>query len=175
MAYSDKGNISDSPHQENPENSLISVNIGFDVRLYDSYPEPLRDPAYLTEKLGITPTDAGKKGDTYIDPDGYDYETQQTIAVVRTRKGFGSWFLSTRSYFEEELGVCNNVETHLKYLLNLLEPRKDILQPYIEGGVIFAEINFEVETRDCTPRLPIDLIKRLSCLCGEVWFSINYA
>lgn len=174
MACSDRSKIIDSLQHDASADTLISVNTGFHVRLYDSYPEPLRDPADLTGKLGIIPTDAGKKGDTYIDPDGYDYETQQTVSIVRTRKGFGSWFLSTQSYFQKELGNCRNIRTHLEYLLDLLEPKKDILQPYIEDGVISTDITLEVETRDCTPRLPIDLIKRLSYFCGDVGFSIRF-
>jgi hypothetical protein len=84
------------------------------------------DPLRITSELGIQPSRAWAKGERYLGK-ALDVETRR---IVRTwyAHPWGTWALETRG-----LVTATSVEPHVLSLLELLEPRRDIIKHYLDN------------------------------------------
>lgn len=84
------------------------------------------DALKITNELSIQPSRAWAKGDTYTSK-SLDVETGRITQVSRVRP-WGIWGIGTK-------GMVNSseVEPHILFLLELLEPKKNVIRHYLEN------------------------------------------
>jgi hypothetical protein len=100
------------------ENITFRVYLDFRIR------SDQLNPKEITEHLGINPSRAWAKGEEHLSKrrDPITKEMQQ----VWLKYPWGMWTIST-----EGLAIPKQVEKHILYLIDLLEPRKDKLDRYL--------------------------------------------
>ncbi len=138
------------------------VHVSFSIR------SDLLEPGVISNELEIVPSWAFSKGESYIGKSLHP----QTKEIIREKRQYpwGVWGLDTRS-----MTINRDVNEHLIFLLNILEPKKEKLAKYLS---LFDEysIGFSINWQskgDCTGSYEINslLLSRITSLCHYVDFS----
>jgi hypothetical protein len=124
------------------------------------------DPARLTKELGIQPSRAWAKGETYL---GTALDVKTRAVVPRTyAHPWGIWAVETKGEV-----IATDAESHVLWLLELLEPRRDIIRRYLQDPdqyaiscVIWWESNLGHGGFDLTS----GVVTRLAALCHYLQF-----
>lgn len=93
-------------------------------------------PAVITAELGIQPSWAFAKGESYIGR-SIKPETKEIIHVPGERP-WGVWAIDTKSFENNK-----EVQDHILYLINMLEPKREELEKYLERKEEF-QIGFSI-------------------------------
>ncbi len=125
------------------------------------------DPMEITRDLGIQPSRAWARGERYLSK-ALDVETRTIVQRWYTRP-WGIWSIETKG-----LVTATDVESHALRLLEMLEPRKDIIQRYLNRGdeyTIRCAIWWESNAGHGGFDLRSDIIARLAALCHYLQFT----
>jgi hypothetical protein len=138
------------------------TRVGFSIR------SEILVPGVISTELEIAPSWAFSKGESYIGKSLHP----QTKEIIRVKRQYpwGVWGLDTRSMKNNR-----NVNDHLLFLLNILEPKQERLAKYL-SLVDEYSIGFSIHWQskgDCTGSYEINslLLSRISSLCHYVDFS----
>jgi hypothetical protein len=114
------------------------------------------DPATITAQLQIEPTRAYGKGEEYL---------VEKISEMRKRS-IGHWSISSENL------ESTSVEKHCEYLLKIIEPKKEIIQKYINDPEVWVSIVFWWESKVGHGGFSIspDKATRLAPLCQDLRF-----
>jgi hypothetical protein len=127
-----------------PEYQRIKVSFGMR--------SDLLKPEEITASLGICPSHAFAKGDEYSSYSG-------------TRKRpTGVWQLRS-----EDAVSSSDLKDHLLYILGILEPRRDLIQSYINDRNYYVDIRIWWEGSNAIGSFTVssDIFARLASLCKE--------
>jgi len=139
-----------------------------DVRVAFGIKSDKADPNQITGIIGIAPTTSFKKGEIYSGKE-YDRKAQKWVKVKRKR-GVGIWRLELRG----EHPSFGEVEKVINQLLSLLEPKRDLLKPFLERRDLYTiSVFIWVETNNRFSHILLDnnLLFRLSELCHLIQFT----
>ena len=129
------------------------------------------DVRQITHDLQITPTIAFNNGDKYI-AQRYNPETGKKTPVI-TRHTSSIWRLHTEHLSNEK----RRVEEHIAYLLDILEPKKEIIEKYLQQKETYT-VNFFIYWQPIDEWgsyvLNAEMLKRISALCHDVEFEFSY-
>lgn len=129
------------------------------------------DVHQITQDLQITPSLAFNNGDEYI-VQRYNPETGKK-APVKTRHTSSIWKLNTEHLFNEN----RRVEEHFAYLLDILEPKKEVIEKYSQQKDTFTAsffIYWQPLDQWGSYVLNAETLKRISVLCQDVEFEFFY-
>lgn len=128
-------------------------------------------PAQVTQSLGITPSRAFAKGEQYTSKE-FDGGTKRPIPRIGTRP-WGVWAVETKGMVSS-----TDVEDHAIFLLNILEPKAEQIQSYLERSDEYS-VSFYVEWITCDSEGGYELsgatLARMSRLCHYVQFAFLHA
>lgn len=125
------------------------------------------EPRRITSELEIQPTRAYAKGERYLGR-ALDMETRGIVRCWNTHP-WGSWAVETRG-----LVTANDVESHALRLLEMLEPRKEIIGRCLDRAeeyVIRCAIWWESNAGHGGFDLRSDIVARLAALCHYLQFT----
>ncbi len=124
-------------------------------------------PDQVTQSLGITPSRAFAKGEQYAG-NAFDTETRSLVPRIGTRP-WGVWAVETKDMISSI-----NVEDHAIFLLNILEPKMEQIQTYLERSNEYS-VRFYVEWitrgREGAYDISSTTLARMSRLCHYVQFA----
>ncbi len=121
-----------------------------------------------------------------LNPDDLTRETEilpaHTQKGVEADSGWGAWVISTReiAFPDESEWFCGDwIEAHIGYLLDLLEPHRAVLQPFIEKRLdssIFFTLVIETNRADeCIgDEVPQGIIHRMSDFCHYLDIRLEF-
>jgi hypothetical protein len=118
--------------------------------------EPV-DPDLITEALGVSPARRFKKGDTY--------------GKKGNKWTIGFWSISSRDMVES-----SDLENHIVWILERLEPVKDKLTYFVlqEGVDASIKIVFNLFVHEWDGHVSANLMKRITDLNAHFKISIYY-
>ena len=124
-------------------------------------------PTQVTQSLGIIPSRAYAKGEQYASK-AFDTKTQKPIPRIGTYP-WGVWAVETRNVVSS-----SNVEDHVIFLLDILEPKAEKIQPYLVRSNEYS-VRFYMEWITRGGEGGYDLfgttLARMSRLCHYVQFA----
>ena len=124
-------------------------------------------PAQVTQSLGIIPSRVYAKGEQYASK-AFDTETKRPVPRIGTHP-WGLWAVETK-----DMVLSTNVEDHAIFLLNILEPKVEQIQAYLERSNEYS-VRFYVEWITRGGEGGYDLsgttLARMSRLCHYVQFA----
>jgi len=124
------------------------------------------DPESITTELGIQPSWSFKGGDTFLSrtPDG-----RGGYVLVEHQRPWTVWGLRT-----DQLVESNELDHHCRVLLDLLEPRRAVLEKYLGQPDVY-HVGIKIRTEQSgwiiSYGLSSELLIRLSNLCHDIGFS----
>jgi hypothetical protein len=147
----------------NEEIDTIEISVSFIIRSESLVFES------LSEELGLKPTRLWNKDEEYI---GKQFNTviNQFEQVTRKRH-FSIWEVDSSCFLSSK-----RVEDHIKYMVNLLMPKQNIINRLLGEKEYFIKVNIfkksyaEVIDYQIDPKLLTELIS----LCKNVRFSNYY-
>ena len=110
-------------------------------------------PAEVSASLGLAPSKAWAKGDAFSTRTG------------PARQPWGIWSLTTRGILES-----GNLEDHILYVLERLEPRRQQLARYLDDPDYLTQV-YLWYVGDLGYTLPSALLSRLCSVCELLNFS----
>lgn len=125
------------------------------------------DPQTVTTMLEIQPTRAWAKNEVYSSKT-LDLATQQVVAVLRKRP-WGIWAIDSKAFT-----ASKRVEAHLLYLLNLLEPRQEEINFFVnrpEEYTVSFYIRWEPKSGHGSYEISNTTLGKMAALCHYTEFS----
>jgi hypothetical protein len=121
----------------------------------------------LTNSLGITPSRAFAKGDKYLGKTKNPHSME--ISQVWRERPRGIWAVDSRN-----LSNKIRVEGHICYLLDILEPKKRIIEQYLQQADIYTistYIWWEPIGGQGGYEITNEVLQRLTSLCHYIEFG----
>lgn len=112
-------------------------------------------PAQVTQSLGIIPSRVYAKGEQYASK-AFDTETKRPVPRIGTHP-WGLWAVETK-----DMVLSTNVEDHAICLLNILEPKVEQIQAYLERSNEYS-VRFYVEWISSRRRRGIRSFRHHAC------------
>lgn len=113
-------------------------------------------PNTITSLLGVTPSYAFAKGDEFRSASGIH------------RRGSGVWQLRSEGAVQS-----TDLEVHAGFILQQLEPKRDIIATYVNSAEYFVCVRVRCEMFEQVGSFGFssNMLARLSSLCEEVIFT----
>lgn len=157
---------------------MISQEISFEeknnnkyVYIYFVIKSPHLSPEVITSELGIKPSHAFAKGDRYLGKT-LDPNTRETIKVWRERP-WGIWRIDSKPLQHTH----KKVEEHVKFLLDMLEPKKTKIEKYLSLSkkeyILFFNVNWRPFDDWGSYQISSGIIQRASMLCHYIEFALT--
>jgi hypothetical protein len=128
-------------------------------------------PESLSVELGVQPTLAWAKGERYLGKE-LDPATKQIVERWAERP-WGMWHINSKAVVHSK-----KVEDHLAYLLDIFEPKRDRLIPYLQRELeysISVYIRWEPSDVAGSYRISSGILTRTASLCHYMDYSYVYA
>jgi hypothetical protein len=127
------------------------------------------DPVQVTEELGIKPSRAWAKGERYLSK-VYSPKSK-TVKENWKQRPWGIWALETKNL------ATKDAEEHLVYLLNLLEPKKEVIRKYMadkEKHTVRFYIWWEPFDGHGSYAISNEILERAATLCHYIEFGFIF-
>lgn len=154
--------MTDLPFERSHEYDDIAEHVHVDYAFASNFLEPIR----LTAQLEIEPSRDWTTGEQYVSK-AWNPQTRAVYNRISSHP-WGVWGIDTKAL------SAKDPEVHLTHLLNLLEPKRSVIQSYLDEPTRFI-VRFHIwwEPYDCHGGYSIsaNLLMRAATLCHHIDFG----
>ena len=128
------------------------------------------DVVKTSAELGIQPSRAWTKGQKYPSK-AFDPKARKTIDAWRFHP-WGVWGVNTKGAVDSD-----QVEPHVLFLLDLLEPKQHLISNYLENpGVYMVRVSIRWESPVGYGGFDVSsqVLARIAALCHTIHFSLRF-